>query len=247
MTPAEDEPEQKRGPFASGTLHLCRLGRVAYADAREAMAAYTSARDDQAADEVWLVEHPPVFTLGLNASREHVLVMGDDIPVVDTDRGGQVTYHGPGQLVLYPLLALRRYALGARSLVTLLEQSVISVLRPFGIEAAADPAAPGVYVQGRKIASIGLRIRRGCSYHGIALNVNGDLSPFQRINPCGYRGLEVTRMIDEGAPATLTVAQMGDRLSAELLRRLAYNAASPLRYVECAPTRALRAHEDSPA
>ncbi|MEO0420757.1 MAG: lipoyl(octanoyl) transferase LipB [Pseudomonadota bacterium] len=228
-------------------MHLCRVGEVAYAHAREAMARYTSERDSDGPDEVWLVEHPPVFTLGLNASREHVLVIGDDIPVVDTDRGGQVTYHGPGQLVLYPLLALRRYGLGARSLVSLLEQSVVSVLAPFGIEAAADPAAPGVYVQGRKIASIGLRIRRGCSYHGIALNVNADLSPFARINPCGYQGLEVTRMIDEGAPRDLTVARMGDLLSAELLRRLAYNTGQPLRYVEQTPTCAPRAHEEHPA
>lgn len=230
-----------------GAVHLCRVGEVAYAHAREAMARYTSERDSDGPDEVWLVEHPPVFTLGLNASREHVLVIGDDIPVVDTDRGGQVTYHGPGQLVLYPLLALRRYGLGARSLVSLLEQSVVSVLAPFGIEAAADPAAPGVYVQGRKIASIGLRIRRGCSYHGIALNVNADLSPFARINPCGYQGLEVTRMIDEGAPRDLTVARMGDLLSAELLRRLAYNTGQPLRYVEQTPTCAPRAHEEHPA
>ncbi|MEM9383810.1 MAG: lipoyl(octanoyl) transferase LipB [Pseudomonadota bacterium] len=228
-------------------MHLCRVGPIAYSHARDAMARYTGERGGVSPDEVWLVEHPPVFTLGLNASHDHVRVAREDIPVVQTDRGGQVTYHGPGQLVLYPLLALRRYGLGARSLVSVLEQSVVSSLAPFGIEAAADPSAPGVYVQGRKIASIGLRIRRGCSYHGIALNVNADLSPFGRINPCGYQGLEVTRMIDEGAPRDLTVARMGDLVSAELLRRLAYNTGQSLRYVERAPTCAPRAHEEHPA
>ncbi|MEO0973573.1 MAG: lipoyl(octanoyl) transferase LipB [Pseudomonadota bacterium] len=208
------------------------LGTAPYEATRDAMAEFTRARTADTLDEVWLAEHPPVFTLGLNGSREHLLAPAD-IPVVATDRGGQVTYHGPGQVVLYPLLCLRRFGLGARSLVSLLEGCVIRVLADYAIEARADPSAPGVYVAPRrKIASIGLRIRRGCSYHGVALNVNGNLSPFTRINPCGYTGLEVTQMVDEGAPATLTVRAVGERLAAELCQRLTYNADAPISYVE---------------
>lgn len=169
------------------------LGRVDYEPTWRAMQRFTDVRDAATPDEIWLLEHPPVFTLGMAADRSHVLGAGD-IPLVQTDRGGQVTYHGPGQLVMYPLLDVRRLGLGVRGLVTLLEQSVIELLAGHGIEAAARRDAPGVYVQGRKVASLGLRIRRGASYHGLALNVDMDLAPFARINPCGMPGLPVTSL-----------------------------------------------------
>lgn len=173
------------------------LGRVDYEPTWRAMQRFTDARDAATPDEIWLLEHPPVFTLGMAADRSHVLGAGD-IPLVQTDRGGQVTYHGPGQLVMYPLLDVRRLGLGVRGLVTLLEQSVIELLAGHGIEAAARRDAPGVYVQGRKVASLGLRIRRGASYHGLALNVDMDLAPFARINPCGMPGLSVTSLAELG-------------------------------------------------
>ncbi len=178
------------------------LGRVDYEPTWRAMQRFTDERSDTTADEIWLLEHPPVFTLGMNASAEHVLAPGD-IPVIKIDRGGQVTYHGPGQLVVYPLIDLRRAGLGVRDLVTVLEASVIEYARGFGIQAATQRGAPGVYVDGRKLASVGIRIRRGASYHGLALNVKMDLTPFQRINPCGYAGLEMTQLADLGGPADL--------------------------------------------
>jgi lipoyl(octanoyl) transferase len=186
------------------------LGRVDYAPTIEAMQRFTDARDASTPDEIWLLEHPPVFTLGMAADRAHVLA-ADDIPVVQTDRGGQVTYHGPGQLVLYPLLDLRRLNVGVRVLVMMLEQSVIELLRPHGVVAEGRRDAPGVYVQGRKLASIGMRIRRGCSYHGLALNVEMDLSPFARINPCGMAGLEVTQLRALGVNGS--VQQIGMQLA----------------------------------
>ena len=167
------------------------LGRQDYEPLWRRMQAYTDARGPDATDLLWFCEHPPVFTLGMAASREHVLAPGD-IPLVQIDRGGQVTYHGPGQLMIYPLLNVRRAGLGVRALVSALEDSVIELLADAGIEAQARRDAPGVYVEGRKVASIGLRIRRGCSYHGMALNVDMDLEPFARINPCGMQGREVT-------------------------------------------------------
>lgn len=171
------------------------LGYRDYEEVWASMRAFTDARDAATADEVWFVEHPPVFTLGLNGDRAHVLVPGD-IPIVATDRGGQVTYHGPGQLVAYVLLDLKRLKLGIRSLVELLEGAVIDTLAGQGVAARARRDAPGVYVGDRKVAALGLRVRRGCSYHGIAINVNMDLEPFARINPCGMRGLEVTQFAD---------------------------------------------------
>lgn len=167
------------------------LGRVDYQETWAQMKAFTEARTLDACDELWFLEHAPVFTLGLNGRREHVLAPGD-IPVVQTDRGGQVTYHGPGQLVVYPLLDIRRLRLGARQLVQALEQSVLDLLAARGVQAHARRDAPGVYVGNCKLASIGLRIKRGCSYHGLAVNAALDCEPFRRINPCGFAGLQVT-------------------------------------------------------
>ncbi len=171
------------------------LGLVPYESTWRAMQRFTDERDASTRDEIWFLEHPPVFTLGLNASREHVKSAGA-IPVVQIDRGGQVTYHGPGQLVVYPLIDLRRRALGVRQLVVALENAVIAHAAKLGIAAQGSREAPGVYVGGAKLASIGLRIRRGSSYHGLALNVSTDLRPFERINVCGYSGLKVTRLAD---------------------------------------------------
>ena len=186
------------------------LGRVDYAPTLAAMQRFTDERDSSTADEIWLLEHPPVFTLGMAADRAHVLAAGD-IPVVQTDRGGQVTYHGPGQLVVYPLVDIRRSGVSVRALVQHLEQSVIELLRPHGIAAQGRRDAPGVYVQGRKLASVGMRIRRGASYHGLALNVDMDLEPFSRINPCGMAGLEVTQLATLGVSGG--VQQIGERLA----------------------------------
>ena len=174
------------------------LGRVEYEPTWREMQRITDTRDENTPDEIWLLEHPPVFTLGLNADAGHVLAAGD-IPVVKIDRGGQVTYHGPGQLVVYPLIDIRRAGLGVRDLVTALERAVIAYCASLGITAECRKNAPGVYVDGKKIASVGLRIRRGASYHGLAFNVNMDLEPFQRINPCGYAGLQMTQLAALGS------------------------------------------------
>jgi lipoyl(octanoyl) transferase len=175
-----------------------QLGRVGYEPAWRAMQAFTDARDAGTPDELWLLEHDPVFTQGLNGKAEHLLAPGD-IPVVGIDRGGQVTYHGPGQLVMYALVDLRRRGIGVRELVVALENSVIALAARHGIRASGRREAPGVYVGSRKLASIGLRVRRGCSYHGLALNVDMDLEPFGRINPCGMAGLAMTQLVAEGA------------------------------------------------
>lgn len=202
----------------SGTAAVFRwLGRVEYEPTWHAMRRFTDARGADTPDEVWFLEHPPVFTLGMAGKAEHLLAPGD-IPVVPIDRGGQVTYHGPGQLVVYPLLDLRRLNLGVRELVVALEQSVIALCAAHGVEAAGRRDAPGVYVAGRKLASIGLRVRRGGSYHGLALNVDGDLEPFSRINPCGYAGLEMTRLSDLGV--ALGVREAAQALAPRLARAL---------------------------
>lgn len=178
------------------------LGQQDYVPLWHAMQNFTDARDETTPDEIWFTEHPPVFTMGLNASQEHLLTPGE-IPVVQIDRGGQVTFHGPGQLMVYPLLDLRRVGMGVRTLVTALEQSVVDLAADADIAAASRADAPGVYVHGDKLASIGLRIRRGCSFHGMALNVDIDLEPFSRINPCGYAELKMTDLKRLGGASRL--------------------------------------------
>lgn len=175
------------------------LGREDYEPLWRRMQSFTDSRDASTPDEIWFAEHPPVFTLGLNASREHLLDVGD-IPVVQVDRGGQVTYHGPGQLMIYPLIDLKRAKIGVRDLVSALEQSIVDLVAENGVLGIARKDAPGVYVESRKIASVGLRIRRGASYHGMALNIAVDLEPFSRINPCGFDDLEVTDLESLGVP-----------------------------------------------
>ena len=175
------------------------LGRQPYEPVWRAMQRLTDARGPDTEDELWLVEHDPVFTLGQAGKPEHVLAPGE-IPVINVDRGGQVTYHGPGQLVAYPLVDLRRLGLGVRELVCRIEQAVIDVLAEQGIAAARKDGAPGIYVNGAKVMALGLRVRRGCSFHGLAFNVAMDLEPFRRINPCGFQGLEVTSVLDLGGP-----------------------------------------------
>ncbi|HEX7966297.1 MAG TPA: lipoyl(octanoyl) transferase LipB [Gammaproteobacteria bacterium] len=196
------------------------LGQVDYVPTWRAMEEFTLARGPDTPDEIWFLEHPPVFTLGLAGKMEHVLTPGD-IPVVHIDRGGQVTYHGPGQLVVYPLLDLKRMKLGVRALVEALENSVIDTLEGYGIQARGRRDAPGVYVDARKVCSIGIRVRRGCSYHGIAFNIAMDLEPFRRINPCGYVGLEMTQVSALGGPDS--VRRVAEDLAPALLERLRYN------------------------
>ena len=197
------------------------LGRRAYEPVWHAMQAFTDARGPDTVDELWLVEHDPVFTLGQAGRWEHVLMPGD-IPVVPVDRGGQVTYHGPGQIVAYPLLDLRRLHVGVRELVHRIEQSVIDTLAHWDIAAQRREGAPGVYVGDAKIAALGLRIRRGCSFHGLAFNVAMDLEPFSRINPCGYQGLRVTQVIelrgpdDPGAVAAVLVESLARQFGFEV-------------------------------
>ncbi|WP_110664850.1 lipoyl(octanoyl) transferase LipB [Salinicola halophilus] len=194
------------------------LGRAAYRPVWEAMSRWTDIRGPQATDQLWVVEHEPVFTQGRAGKPEHLLLPGD-IPVVASDRGGQVTYHGPGQLVMYPLLDVRRLKLGVRDLVSTLEGAVIDALAEHDIEARARTDAPGVYVGDAKIASLGLRIRRGCSFHGVAFNVDMDLSPFDRINPCGHAGLRMTQL-SELSTRSVTLDAEADRLATCFARRL---------------------------
>jgi lipoyl(octanoyl) transferase len=210
----------------NGSPLIRRLGLAPYEPVWRAMQKFTDERQDATRDEIWFVEHPPVFTLGLNASREHVLAPGD-IPVVQIDRGGQVTYHGPGQLMIYPLLNLRRLKLGVRDLVVALENAVIGFAADLSIAASGSRKAPGVYVEGAKLASVGLRIRRGACYHGMALNVSLDLAPFERINVCGYKDLRVTRLADLGVSSSVlgvssSVEAAAQALLPHLLRQLGY-------------------------
>ena len=195
------------------------LGLANYEPTWHAMKRFTDGRTCETADEVWLVQHPPVFTQGQSGKPEHLLLPGD-IPVVQVDRGGQVTYHGPGQLVAYLLLDVRRLGFGVRELVTRIERSLIDLLAGYGVDAAAKADAPGVYVDGAKIASLGLRIRNGCSFHGLALNVDMDLDPFKRINPCGYAGLAMTQLREQAGP--IEFAEVSARLRAQLVKHLDY-------------------------
>lgn len=206
-------------------LYIRQLGCQPYGPVFDAMKDFTDRRTPDTPDELWLVEHDPVFTQGQAGRAEHVLMPGD-IPVVQVDRGGQVTYHGPGQIVGYPMLDVRRLGLGVRELVTHLEQSLVATLAVYGIDAYARPDAPGVYVDGggchTKIASLGIRIRRGCSYHGLALNVGMDLEPFGRINPCGYQGLKMTRIADLVEGECPAMAEVENALLGHLTAQLRY-------------------------
>ena len=195
-----------------------RLGLVEYAPALEAMRAFTAGRTDDTPDEIWLLQHPPVYTLGQAGKPEHLLQNPAGIPLVHIDRGGQITYHGPGQLVAYLLLDLPRRKIKVRELVNLMEQAIIDTLADYGLAAERKDGAPGVYIAGDKIAALGLRVKNGCSYHGLAINVDADLAPFGWINPCGYEGLKTIRMKDFGV--TDGVEQVGERLLANLQRLL---------------------------
>ncbi|BDR14307.1 lipoyl(octanoyl) transferase LipB [Vibrio parahaemolyticus] len=200
-------------------LVVKRLGRQDYEPVWKAMHEFTDQRTEETPDEVWLVEHNPVFTQGQAGKAEHLINTGD-IPVVQSDRGGQVTYHGPGQLVAYFLINLRRKKLGVRDLVTNIENLVINTLKAYNIDSAARPDAPGVYVDSKKICSLGLRIRKGCSFHGLALNVNMDLTPFLRINPCGYEGMEMVQVSQVGGPDDVEAVEK--QLIQELVTLLDY-------------------------
>ena len=201
-------------------LIVKKLGRQDYEPVWKAMHKFTNERTEEDVDQVWLVEHNPVFTQGQAGKAEHVLNAGD-IPVIQSDRGGQVTYHGPGQLVAYFLINIRRKKFGVRDLVTHIENLVINTLKAYNIDSAARPDAPGVYVDGKKICSLGLRIRRGCSFHGLALNVDMDLSPFLRINPCGYQGMEMAQVSQLGGPSELENVEQ--QLIQELVELLGYD------------------------
>lgn len=230
-TAAADGPHERGMSTGAEVLPLqiaataavrCRwLGQVPYVPTWHAMQRFTEERSADTADEIWLLEHEPVFTLGMSADRAHVLSPGS-IPVVQIDRGGQVTYHGPGQLVVYPLIDVRRAGLSVRDLVSALEQTVIAYVARCGVHAECRPGAPGVYVAGRKLASVGLRIRRHGSYHGLAFNVAMDLCPFERINPCGYAGLRMTQLAELGGPAS--VAQVARELAPLLVAQLTARA-----------------------
>ena len=197
-----------------------RLGISDYAATYAAMAQFTRERNAHTGDEIWCLQHTPVFTLGLAGKEEHILEAGN-IPVIKTDRGGQVTYHGPGQLIVYLMLDLARRGLTVKRYVYLLEQALIEVCHTLDVDAKRRSGAPGVYIAGKKIAALGIRVKRGCSYHGLALNVDMDLEPFQRINPCGYPGLGVTQLADEGC--NLTVAKALDALLPHLMDQLVLN------------------------
>ncbi|RMH89095.1 lipoyl(octanoyl) transferase LipB [Lysobacter pythonis] len=226
-SPASSGADGRAAPAAHPRHARVRdLGRQPYAPVWRAMQGFTDARDATTPDEFWFVEHDPVFTLGQAGREEHVLMPGD-IPVIHVDRGGQVTYHGPGQIVVYPLLDLKRLKIGVRDYVCRIEQAIIDTLGEWNILAARREGAPGVYVGGAKIAALGIRVRRGCSFHGLAFNIAMDLAPFRRINPCGYAGLKVVSMADLGGPGGM--APVKPVLLAELAKQfgLAPEAAPP--------------------
>ncbi len=188
------------------SLNIRQLGRYDYVPVWQSMQHFTDTRDESTTDELWFVEHNPVFTQGQAGKEEHLLATGD-IPVVKVDRGGQVTYHGPGQLVCYLLIDLKKNKKGVRELVTDIENAIIATLAEFGVSAKADPCAPGVYVDGNKVASLGLRVRKGCTFHGLSLNINMDMEPFLRINPCGYAGLQMVQASNLGGPQDINTYQ----------------------------------------
>ena len=206
-------------------MQIHNLGLRPYQEIWDAMRACTAARDADSADQIWLVQHPPVYTQGQAGKPEHLLAPGD-IPAIQIDRGGQITYHGPGQTVMYLLLDLRRAGIGIRALVSLIEESVIGYLQELGIRAQSRIDAPGVYVDGKKIASLGLRVRGGCTYHGVALNVDMDLEPFSRINPCGLVGMQMTQLRDLGVALDADAA--GTALAARFQRIWLAKTASSL-------------------
>jgi lipoyl(octanoyl) transferase len=204
---------------ATKRLLIRQLGIADYEPVWHAMQDFTDQRDENTVDELWLVQHPPVFTQGLAGKAEHVLSPGE-IPVVQIDRGGQVTYHGPGQIVAYPLVDLRRSGIGVREFVNRIEESIIQVLQQYGVEGERHTGAPGVYVNGEKMASLGLRVRKGRSFHGLAFNIDMDLEPFQRINPCGYEGLVVTQL---KAYSPVVYSEAEDRLADSITSQLGYS------------------------
>ena len=206
-------------------MKVIPLGLAEYSPIFHAMEAFTDARNERTEDELWVVEHPPVFTQGMAGKAEHLLARSN-IPVVQIDRGGQITYHGPGQLVVYTLIDFKRRKISVRELVSRLENSIIATLAEYGIAAAADPKRPGVYVDGKKIASLGLRVRGGCTYHGVALNVDMDLEPFSRINPCGLVGMQMTQLRDLGVALDADAA--GTALAARFQRIWLAKTASSL-------------------
>ncbi len=197
-------------------ITLRRLGLCDYETIWREMQDFTASREKDTPDEIWLLEHPPVFTLGLNGKREHLLAPGD-IPIVSCDRGGQVTYHGPGQSIAYLLLDLKRRGLGVKEMVRRMEQVVIDLLASYGIDSERRAGAPGIYVDDKKIAALGLRVRHGCSYHGLSLNVDMDLTPFSHINPCGYEGLETTQLRE--LRPDIELARVADELQRHLLKQ----------------------------
>ncbi len=223
MIYAAQESKVLAAAAAPLTLQVRELGLIEYGDAWRAMREFTAQRSPDTADELWLAQHPPVYTVGIAGREEHLPHTASAIPVIRTDRGGQITYHGPGQVIAYLLLDMRRRGLSVRALVRLMEGAVVDLLTEFGIKAAGSTEAPGVYVDGAKIAALGLRIRRGCCYHGIALNVNMDLAPYRSIDPCGYRGLAVTQTRALGIDLAPTA--LSKLLAGHLAARLASAAA----------------------
>jgi len=218
VLPAFELPAPELEPRLN-RLKIRRLGLAAYEPVWREMQAFTDARDENTQDELWLLQHPPVFTQGQSGKAEHLLAPGE-IPVVQVDRGGQVTYHGPGQIVAYPLIDLHRRKLGVRHLVNLVEEAIIRVLSGFAVTGKRREGAPGIYVDGAKIAALGLRVRRGRSFHGLAFNIEMDLEPFSRINPCGYQGLAVTQL---SALAEVEIEEVETVLAQELVRALGYS------------------------
>lgn len=215
---------------AANPLVIRQLGLLDYEPVWQHMQAFTNQRDENTADEFWLLQHPPIFTLGQAGKAEHLLAPAD-IPVIKVDRGGQVTYHGPGQLVIYLLVNIKRHKVGVREFVSIIENSIVNLLARYGITAQPRADAPGVYVNDEKIAALGLRVRKGCTFHGLSLNVDMDMEPFLRINPCGYQGMKVTQMADQldrlRFPG-LTTPQVGNDLIEELKAQLGYNQSTEL-------------------